>query len=236
MSVSVSAFYSSIIAEGKEKKTILPYLPLPVPLIPSPSHPKNPIPYIPEKLLPCLSSLPLPPISKATQQFPRDSHSLHSAGPSLVHITSYIPGGASYVSHGLRCDSYALLAPGQASYVSTLIHLRTHPHIYSTTSLASLIKLSLGQYGHLNRPPLLSLCRLSFATTCPHGIIIGGFVSVVCSLLTGHTKIAWKIILLGNAISTGNSFCVVHSVLFSFTIEASFRRVGKAMAPAVTER
>lgn len=50
--------------------------------------------------------------------------------------------------------------------------------------------LSIGQYGHLKRPPLLSLCRDSLATTCPQGIIIGGLPSVVCSLLTGQTKIA----------------------------------------------
>lgn len=108
--------------------------------------------------------------------------------------------------------------------------------IYRTTSVASFIKLSLGQYGHLNRPPLLSLPRLSLATTWPHGIIIGGFASVVCSLLTGHTNIAWNIKLLGNAISTGNSFWVVHSVRFSFWIVASFSRVGRAIAPAVVAR
>lgn len=108
--------------------------------------------------------------------------------------------------------------------------------LYKTTSLASFIKLSLGQYGHLNLPPLLSLPRLSRATTCPHGIIIGGFASVVCSLLTGQTKMAWKMKLLGRAISTGNSFWVVHSVRFSFWMVASFRRVGSAIAPAVVAR
>src|SRR4051794_3101620 len=104
---------------------------------------------------------------------------------------------------------------------------------YKIISIASFAWLSLGQYGHLNLIPLLNLCKLSFATTCPHGIIIGGLPSVVCSLLTGQTKIAWKIMLLGSAISTGNSSCVVHSVRFSFTIEASLRRVGSAIAPAV---
>ena len=77
--------------------------------------------------------------------------------------------------------------------------------LYKTTCLASRIKLSFGQYGHLNRLPLLNLCRLSFATTCPQGIIMGGLLSVVCSFDTGHTKMAWKIMLLGSAISTGNS-------------------------------
>jgi len=62
---------------------------------------------------------------------------------------------------------------------------------------------------------------------------MGGFVSVVCSLLTGQTNIAWKIILRGNAISTGSSSCVVHSVRFSLTMDANLRRVGNAMAPAV---
>lgn len=108
--------------------------------------------------------------------------------------------------------------------------------LYNTTSLASFIKLSLGQYGHLNLPPLLRRPRLSLATTWPQGIIIGGFASVVCSLLTGHTKIAWKMNDRGKAISTGSSFCVVHSVRFSFWIVASLRRVGRAIAPAVVAR
>lgn len=54
-----------------------------------------------------------------------------------------------------------------------------------------------------------------------------------CSLLTGQTKIEWNIMLLGNAISTGNSLAVVHSVRFSLTIVANFSRVGRAIAPAV---
>ena len=49
-------------------------------------------------------------------------------------------------------------------------------------------RLSLGQYGHLNRDPLLSLANDSCATTCPQGIIMGGFSSVVCSFETGQTK------------------------------------------------
>ena len=49
--------------------------------------------------------------------------------------------------------------------------------------------LSLGQYGHLNLDPLLNLANDSCATTCPQGIIIGGFSSVVCSFETGQTKI-----------------------------------------------
>ena len=40
--------------------------------------------------------------------------------------------------------------------------------------------------------------------------------------------------LRGSAISTASSSCVVHSVRFTFTIDASFNSVGKAIAPAVT--
>lgn len=38
--------------------------------------------------------------------------------------------------------------------------------------------------------------------TCPHGIIIGGFWSVACSLETGQTKIEWKRYEGGKGIST----------------------------------
>ena len=51
---------------------------------------------------------------------------------------------------------------------------------------------SPGQYGHLNREPLLTFSSESLQITWPHGIIIGGFSSVACSLLTGHTKMEWK--------------------------------------------
>lgn len=62
---------------------------------------------------------------------------------------------------------------------------------YIWTCRASFGWLSAGQYGHLKRPWfLLSLYSVSLATTCPHGIIMGGLLSVACSLLTGHTKMA----------------------------------------------
>jgi hypothetical protein len=54
---------------------------------------------------------------------------------------------------------------------------------------------SLGQYGHLIllfELPLQSLIKLSFEITCPQFIIIGGFVGVLASLLTGHAKTLWK--------------------------------------------
>ena len=60
------------------------------------------------------------------------------------------------------------------------------------TFFASRGLLSLGQYGHLNSEPLLSLSSDSLAMTCPHGIIIGGFWSVPCSFETGQTKMEWK--------------------------------------------
>jgi len=63
---------------------------------------------------------------------------------------------------------------------------------HRNTLRASLGWLSLGQYGHLNRLPLLSRRSDSSAMTCPHGIIIGGFWSVACSFETGQTKIEWK--------------------------------------------
>jgi len=44
---------------------------------------------------------------------------------------------------------------------------------------------SPGQYGHFNRPlDFAMLAKLSLDKTCPHGIIIGGFVSLDCSLDT----------------------------------------------------
>jgi hypothetical protein len=51
---------------------------------------------------------------------------------------------------------------------------------------------SAGQYGHLNLAPLLMRSNESLQMTCPHGISIGGFESVACSLLTGQTKMEWK--------------------------------------------
>ena len=151
---------------------------------------------------------------------------------SIIHINSLVshilPKNQSTKPELHPCSSVPSHIP-KSPETNALI-------IYKTTCLASFIKLSLGQYGHLNLPPLLSFPRLSRATTCPHGIIIGGFASVVCSLLTGQTKIAWKMKLLGRAISTGNSFWVVHSVRFSFCMVASFSRVGRAIAPAVVAR
>jgi hypothetical protein len=35
---------------------------------------------------------------------------------------------------------------------------------------------------------LLNLVKLSLQITCPHGIIIGGFCAVACSLLTGQAN------------------------------------------------
>lgn len=60
------------------------------------------------------------------------------------------------------------------------------------TFLASLGCDSPGQYGHLNLLFLLSLSSDSCAITWPHGIIMGGFWSVVCSFETGQTKIEWN--------------------------------------------
>lgn len=62
--------------------------------------------------------------------------------------------------------------------------------------------LSFGQYGHLNRPPLHKRFSDSSAITCPHGIIIGGFSSVACSLETGQTKMEWNRYDGGRGIST----------------------------------
>jgi hypothetical protein len=69
---------------------------------------------------------------------------------------------------------------------------------------------STGQYGHFYSAKLmhqktqekchfittyplvlLNFCRLSFETTCPQLIIIGGFCSVDWSLDTGHSKTEW---------------------------------------------
>lgn len=64
-------------------------------------------------------------------------------------------------------------------------------HIY--TLFASLGADSPGQYGHfILALPRACISRLSFAITCPQGNSMGGFASVACSLLTGHTKMEWK--------------------------------------------
>jgi hypothetical protein len=76
---------------------------------------------------------------------------------------------------------------------------------YKNTFTASLGWLSPGQYGHLNRVPLLSLAKDSSAMTWPQGIIMGGFASVDCSLETGQTKIEWKWYVGGSGISTCKS-------------------------------
>ena len=63
---------------------------------------------------------------------------------------------------------------------------------YINSLFASSCRLSFGQYGHLNRDPFANRLNDSSATTCPHGIIIGGLSSVVCSFDTGQTKMEWK--------------------------------------------
>ena len=111
--------------------------------------------------------------------------------------------------------------------------------------MASATPLSTGQYGHLNfppgppalpplPPPRPSCSKLPRASTCPHGIIIGGFASVLCSLLTGHTKTLWKLKPGGSSTSTGSSAAVVHDVRCSCWISLNFCSVGSAMQPAVT--
>ena len=74
-------------------------------------------------------------------------------------------------------------------FVISLDHLPLPDLTYIKSFFESSGLLSLGQYGHLNLDPLLNLVNDSWATTCPQGIIIGGFSSVVCSFDTGQTKI-----------------------------------------------
>ena len=85
----------------------------------------------------------------------------------------------------LHCLCMVLLLPAVRLYIRL-------PMYYKNTFTASLGWLSPGQYGHLNRVPLLSLSNDSCAMTCPQGIIMGGFASVDCSLDTGQTKMEWK--------------------------------------------
>lgn len=63
--------------------------------------------------------------------------------------------------------------------------------LYSVMRMASLMWPSVGQYGHLHREPLAMFLRLSLQMTWPQGSSMGGLISVVCSLLTGQTKMGW---------------------------------------------
>jgi hypothetical protein len=59
--------------------------------------------------------------------------------------------------------------------------------------------------------------------TCPHGIIIGGFSSVACSLETGQTKMEWNRYEGGRGISTWN---YVNWNLSTLTLgETSYRKL-----------
>ena len=62
---------------------------------------------------------------------------------------------------------------------------------YSLILVASLSWPSVGQYGHLYRAAFTMLCNDSIQITWPQASIIGGFSCVVCSLLTGQTKMGW---------------------------------------------
>lgn len=67
--------------------------------------------------------------------------------------------------------------------------------------LSMLYKENVGESVFTYLCVLTSLVKLSFATTCPHTIIIGGLLGVDCSFETGHAKIEWYLFSAGRGIS-----------------------------------
>lgn len=99
---------------------------------------------------------------------------------------------------------------------------------------------------------LLNFCKLSFETTCPQFIIIGGFCSVDWSLDTGHAKTEWYRFSGGKGISiltrlsktnlnkprgrllTGNSSDWLHSLFLSRIIFLPFSIFARAPPPPIS--
>src|SRR5712671_4116989 len=99
---------------------------------------------------------------------------------------------------------------------------------------------------------LLSFCKLSFETTCPQLIIIGGFCSVDWSLDTGHANTEWYRFSGGKGISiwvkiskvkpatlrarvpTGNSSVWLHSLFLSRIIFLPFSIFASAPPPPIS--
>jgi len=70
--------------------------------------------------------------------------------------------------------------------------------------------------------------------TWPHTNIIGGLLSVDCSLDTGHTNTEWKAKPLGKGISMGNSLDDPQTLPRSLKMRPTLVNRGSAIAPAVT--